>query len=97
MAVIDADAHVVENEHTWDYMREEEREFRPLSVATTDPNAPIQRYWLIADRSTGRAFIRNTNEARARATNRGVASVESDLRTWTTGVDISADHLFLRP
>ena len=27
MAVIDADAHVVENEHTGDYMREEEREF----------------------------------------------------------------------
>ena len=80
MAVIDADAHVVENEHTWDYMREEEREFRPLSVATTDPDAPVRRYWLIGDRSTGRAFIRNTNEGTGTSdASREMASVEARL------------------
>ena len=29
MAVIDADAHVIENESTWDYMLESERRFKP--------------------------------------------------------------------
>ena len=43
MAVIDADTHVVENEHPWDYMREEERDLRPLSVATTEPGVPLRR------------------------------------------------------
>ena len=32
MKIIDADAHIIENERTWDYMREEEQAFRPLVV-----------------------------------------------------------------
>jgi hypothetical protein len=27
--VIDADAHVIETEHTWDYLEASERKFRP--------------------------------------------------------------------
>ncbi|MDE2836316.1 MAG: amidohydrolase family protein [Chloroflexota bacterium] len=101
MAVIDADAHVVENEHTWDYMRNEDREFRPLSVATTDPDAPVRRYWLIGDRSTGRAFIRNTNEGTGTSDeSREMASVEARLAHMDElGVDIQVLYptLFLRP
>ena len=33
MKVIDADAHVIENESTWDYMLESERAFKPKSSA----------------------------------------------------------------
>ncbi len=58
MATIDADAHVVESEHTWDYMDPSERRYRPVLVS---PNgAPEERpvrsildtgsarsYWLI--------------------------------------------------
>ncbi len=32
MQIIDADAHIIENERTWDYMTEEEQAFRPLVV-----------------------------------------------------------------
>ena len=32
MAVIDADTHVIETEHTWDYMEPAEQQFRPLVV-----------------------------------------------------------------
>ena len=32
MAVIDADTHVIETEHTWDYMDPSEQQFRPLVV-----------------------------------------------------------------
>ena len=33
MATIDADAHVVESEHTWDYMDPAERKYRPILVS----------------------------------------------------------------
>ena len=33
MAVIDSDAHVLETNHTWDYMLESERDMRPRIVA----------------------------------------------------------------
>jgi len=32
MAVIDADTHVIETEHTWDYMDPSEQQFRPIVV-----------------------------------------------------------------
>ena len=55
MAVIDADAHVVETERTWEYMEEAERLFKPEVVV---PKAGGDReYWLIE----GRAFAKNTN------------------------------------
>ena len=34
MAVIDSDAHVLETNHTWDYMLESERDLRPQIVPT---------------------------------------------------------------
>ncbi len=34
MAVIDADAHVIENEATWDFMLESERRFKPQLMQT---------------------------------------------------------------
>ncbi len=38
--VIDADAHVVETEHTWDYLDESDKKFRPqLYQSTQNPNA----------------------------------------------------------
>ena len=55
MAVIDADAHVVETERTWEYMEEVESPFKPEVVV---PKAGGDReYWLIE----GRAFAKNTN------------------------------------
>ncbi len=58
MATIDADAHVVESEHTWDYMDPAERKYRPILVSPH--GAPEERpvrsildtgsvrsYWLI--------------------------------------------------
>src|SRR5438094_6396565 len=46
MPVIDADAHVIENESAWDYMLESERQFRPkiVGAANGDPSAD---FWLI--------------------------------------------------
>ena len=34
LQVIDADAHVIETERTWDYLEPAEQQFRPLLVAS---------------------------------------------------------------
>jgi hypothetical protein len=37
MPIIDADAHVIENESAWDYMLESERPFKPKIVGMATP------------------------------------------------------------
>jgi hypothetical protein len=54
MKVIDADAHVIENESTWDYMLESERAFKPKVVGAASAKDPFD-YWLI----DGRVIPRN--------------------------------------
>ena len=34
--IIDADAHVIETEHTWDYLDTSERKYRPMLFSTPD-------------------------------------------------------------
>lgn len=55
MAVIDSDAHVLETEHTWDYMLESERALKPRIVPT--PNDPTSggESWLIDGLYLGKA------------------------------------------
>src|SRR5512134_50003 len=49
--IIDADAHVVETEHTWDYLEPSEKKFRPkLFQSADDPNA---QYWFLDGNATG--------------------------------------------
>jgi predicted TIM-barrel fold metal-dependent hydrolase len=52
MAVIDADAHVIETDRTWDYLEGDERKLRPRTMSDGDDG-----YWLI----DGRAFARRRN------------------------------------
>ena len=43
MPVIDADAHVVETEHTWDYMDPSDAKFRPILVGPVED----KYYWMV--------------------------------------------------
>jgi predicted TIM-barrel fold metal-dependent hydrolase len=52
MAVIDADAHVIETDRTWDYLEGAERRLRPRTVSDGG-----EGYWLI----DGRVFARRRN------------------------------------
>ena len=54
MKVIDADAHVIENESTWDYMLESEKAFRPKIVGAANGKDAFD-YWMI----DGRVIPRN--------------------------------------
>lgn len=60
MPVVDADAHVVETEHTWDYMDPSERRFRPLLV--TPGGESKGQYWFIDGKVRG--FARSVITAR---------------------------------
>ncbi|MBM2810495.1 MAG: hypothetical protein HW416_1254 [Chloroflexi bacterium] len=52
MAVIDADAHVIETERTWEFLDEAERSFGPVPIANTAGSD--KSYWLIDGKARGR-------------------------------------------
>jgi predicted TIM-barrel fold metal-dependent hydrolase len=56
MAVIDADAHVIENESAWDYMLESERRFRPKIVGAANGDPSVD-YWFIDGRLMPRSNV----------------------------------------
>lgn len=45
--IIDADAHVVEWEHTWDYLERSEEKFRPVCLETREEAGIKLQFWLI--------------------------------------------------
>ena len=51
LPIIDADAHVIETEHTWDYMEPSERKFRPRLFYS--PDDETRQYWVIDDKIRG--------------------------------------------
>ena len=53
MAVIDADTHVIETEHTWDYLDASEQQFRPIVV--TPKREGGREYWYIDGKIRGLA------------------------------------------
>src|SRR5258708_23728861 len=53
--IIDADAHVIETERTWDYLEPWGRKFRPRLYST--PEDPTRQYWVIDDKSAGFRFL----------------------------------------
>ena len=51
LQAVDADAHVIESERTWDYLDAGDEKFRPLLF--TNPDSPASRYWVIDGRIAG--------------------------------------------
>lgn len=46
--IIDADAHVIENDHTWDFLEPSEAKYRPTQVS--DPGNADFKYWQVDGR-----------------------------------------------
>ncbi|MGH7874176.1 MAG: hypothetical protein ACREQO_18395, partial [Candidatus Binatia bacterium] len=55
MAVIDSDAHVLETEHTWNYMLDSERALKPRIVPTPNHQSSGGESWLIDGLYLGKA------------------------------------------
>ena len=94
MATIDADAHVIETERTWDYMDAAEAQFRPVLAS---PSSDGKKDWLI----DGRIFSRGGNVNRQIPEgSREMSDIELRLRHMDElGIDIQVLYpsLFLRP
>src|SRR5689334_10210687 len=54
MPAIDSDAHVVETEHTWDFMEPSEQKYRPQLVQS--PTDPKTQWWIIDNKIKGFRF-----------------------------------------
>jgi hypothetical protein len=58
MGFIDADAHVLENDATWDYCDPSERHYRPVTLTRRDPATdqagPSWDLWVVGDTCTRR-------------------------------------------
>jgi hypothetical protein len=52
--VIDADAHVVENERVWDYLDAANEKYRPTLVSS--PDNPQRQYWILDGENLGSKF-----------------------------------------
>jgi len=97
MATIDADAHVLETDRTWEYMLESEREFRPRVVATPDAEESGGESWLVDGRLHAKA--RNVGADTPKAA-REMEDIDARIKHMDElGVDIQVLYptIFLRP
>jgi hypothetical protein len=53
MLSIDADAHVIEAEKTWDYLEGSDRHYRPVPITVDMPTGKTQNFWIIGGRLIG--------------------------------------------
>jgi predicted TIM-barrel fold metal-dependent hydrolase len=97
MATIDADAHVLETDRTWEYMLESEREFRPRVVATPDAEETGGESWLVDGRLHAKA--RNVGADTPKAS-REMEDIDARIKHMDElGVDLQVLYptIFLRP
>lgn len=82
MPTIDADAHVIETDRTWDFMEESEQALRPATVVATDPELRIPRlreFWRIGSRVIPRRLFDIERSGVSEET-RELQSIEKRLR-----------------
>ena len=68
MLTIDADAHVLETEHTWDYLDPEDRKYRPELVTPRGETRPER--WLIDGKLRGLRPLTLSEQELAKQTER---------------------------
>jgi len=94
--IIDADAHVLETEETWQYLEKSEVKYRPEIVAPSDTNSKDE-YWLI----DGRLHLKSRNVGRdTPKVSREMRDIETRLKHMDElGVDVQVlfPTVFLSP
>ncbi|MET0502578.1 MAG: hypothetical protein ABW172_13735, partial [Candidatus Binatia bacterium] len=97
MLTIDADAHVVESERTWDYLEGSDKRHRPVPITLDIPPDKKRNYWIIGGRLIGgRDNIGKDTSPESRE----MADIEARLKHMDeigTGVQVLYPTLFLRP
>jgi len=97
MLTIDADAHVIECEKTWDYLEGDERRYRPVALTVDMPSGKTRSFWFIGGRMIGgRDNIGKDTSQESRE----MANIDSRLKHMDeigTAVQVLYPTLFLRP
>ena len=97
MLSIDADAHVIESEKTWDYLEGNDRRYRPVPIAVDMPSGKRQNFWIIGGRLIGgRDNIGKDTSKESRE----MADIDSRLHHMAeigTDIQVLYPTLFLRP
>ena len=97
MAVIDSDAHVLETEHTWDYMLESERGMRPQIVATPDDPSSGGESWLVDGTYIGKARNVGHDTAREAREMQDIKARLLHMDALDVDVQVLYPTIFLRP
>jgi hypothetical protein len=94
---IDADAHVVESERTWEYLEGNDRRYRPVPITVDMPSGKTRNFWIIDGRLIGG---RDNVGKETPKESREMADIEARLRHMDeigTDVQVLYPTLFLRP
>ena len=92
--VIDADAHVVESAHTWDYMDASERQYRPVPLEAPEEAGVKLQFWLIDGKVRGFRFPALSAvemERRSRLAGRRFADAQESREMGN--VDLRLEHM----
>ena len=97
MAIIDADAHVLETHRTWEYMEGTDKAYRPQIVTSSDHAGGAGEYWLVDGRLHAKSdnVGHNTPEE-----SREMSDVTSRLRhmdEMEVSMQVLYPTIFLRP
>jgi predicted TIM-barrel fold metal-dependent hydrolase len=92
--VIDADAHVVESAHTWDFMDASEKQFRPIPLETREECGVKQQFWLIDGKVRGFRFPAFSAEELERRSHQVSRKFADDQESREMGnVDLRLEHM----
>ena len=93
MLTIDADAYVIETEHTWDYMDPSDSHFRPFVVAPTSLSTSTERYWMIDGKVQGLQQVITDKRLSEIATNTGRNVETTESARQMEDIDVRLSHM----
>lgn len=86
--IIDADAHVIETDVTWDFVPDEDLAYKPLVATATDGRGQERSYWVVDGRARARGGAGNVSDVFPKGA-RELVDVEGRLRHMDQlGVDL---------
>ena len=97
MIVIDADTHVIETEHTWDYMEGANRRFVPVPIKATSGDGKQQEFWLIDGRLSPRRQNIGHDTTEAAREMLDIDARIGDMDRLGVDVQVLYPTMFLRP
>ncbi len=92
--IIDADAHVVESAHTWDYMDPSDKQYRPVPLETSQESGMKLQFWVIDGKVRGfrfPAFSAAELEKRSQQVGRKFADAQESRELGN--VDLRLEHM----